>query len=155
MNVELLRAVQKTILEEPLRIDMESWAREDNTVPCGTAGCIFGWGMALTTNLRKNELIAAIWPEVAFAGAMATSNIFDLTPRQKDVLFYLDNWPAYLQHKLLGLKEQTPEYAAVVSERIDRFIASDGQDGIPGKNLRIIEDHTEDEYLDPDEDYLD
>jgi len=49
-----------------------------------------------------------------------------LDDHQADNLFYTSNWPDDLDPVFLGLKSQTPEYAACVARAIDEFIACDG-----------------------------
>jgi hypothetical protein len=55
MNVKLLRKIQKHILEEPRRLDMDVVLVKDidpaswrDAPPCGTVGCIAGWACALS-----------------------------------------------------------------------------------------------------------
>ena len=53
MNTRLLRKVQKHILEEPRRLNMDIIlddrvsARDPKNPPCGTVGCIAGWAIVL------------------------------------------------------------------------------------------------------------
>lgn len=127
MNVELLEKVKEAILEEPLRIDMNTWANEDKSVPCGTVGCIYGWGQAITTKLRGKEL----WEQIKrkFATITATlDNPFDISTVQASRLYYEYNWPSEYRDKLLDFEPQTPEYAQVVADRIDHFIATEGRE---------------------------
>lgn len=55
--VELMRRVEKLILEEPKRYQQSSWIRESQRAPCHTAACIGGWLVALhTADLEGVEL---------------------------------------------------------------------------------------------------
>ncbi len=122
MNVELLLKVKEAILEEPSRIDMADWVKADDTVPCGTVGCIQGWGVALQTGLRGWDLVAYFYNPEAYDDA------FDLTPGQQNRLFYEHEWPYAYWDKLRSYRRQTPEYAQVVADRIDHFIATKGEE---------------------------
>lgn len=134
MNVELLLKVKEAILEEPKRIDMDTWANEDETVPCGTVGCIYGWGQALATGLRG----IAVWDFIKkdpsykniFGVDIPTSPQapFDLTFAQAQRLYYVNHWPARFRAALNRHLEQTPEYAQVVADRIDHFIKTGGEE---------------------------
>ncbi len=132
-----LEAVAVAIEAEPLRIDMDGWCllkpgdREGfiSYPECGIVGCIAGWTVAL--DARRNH--AAIREIGAFGEA--AMNILGLSGDQPSRLFYTDGWPARFldpdadEGVLRGNPQaQTPEYAAVVAERIRFFIETDGTD---------------------------
>lgn len=62
LNVRLLRRVQRAIIKEPGRLNMEEGLMDlDYAIvnyahgaspPCGTVGCIAGWTVALSTRAR-------------------------------------------------------------------------------------------------------
>ncbi len=131
MNVELLLEVKKAILEEPLRIDMDTWANQDLAVPCGTVGCIYGWGQALQTGLRGVDLWNYIRDTVIdCAGSRVgpSENPFEITNEQASRLYFWEKWPLEYKNRLKVLFEQTPGYAQVVADRIDHFIATEGRE---------------------------
>ena len=72
MNIRLLRRIQKQILKEPRQFHMEGLYT--NNLPwkipnCGTAACIFGWGIALKAELSPLQVDrSALWgaPEGLF-----------------------------------------------------------------------------------------
>lgn len=129
MNVELLRKVQKHILEEPLRVDMGNWridgkfrleslgVKPEKIPACGTIACIAGWADLLANGRLDEDLI--------FARAIGALAIDD---NQADILFHDDEWPADLYYEPYESQPGTKEYAACVSRRIDRFIETGGQE---------------------------
>lgn len=133
MNVELLRQIQTVILEEPKRVDMGDWidSRRTNLPECGTVGCIYGWAKAITTSLRGKELSNLVWGMEGMDGTDGRylddgAKLLGLTEPQACRLFFDCDWPARFRHALNRAKRQTPEYAQVVSDRIDHFIATEG-----------------------------
>jgi hypothetical protein len=52
----------------------------------------------------------------------------DITLEQAGRLFYLVEWPDDLYFKIKDTILQSTEYAQVVAERIDRFIATEGRE---------------------------
>ena len=135
--VALLQRVKAHILEEPRRVYMEDWrrlgkaAKETTNPPCGTVACVAGWAVELAhPNPRRVRNFAD-----------RALDLLGLKPREfKDEdcpLFYVVLWPKDLKDRLNGqldynswewihapLDAGTPEYAAVVAEAIDRFIAN-------------------------------
>ncbi len=130
MNVELLKRVKQAILAVPERMGMEDWAKASDTAPCGTVGCIYGWGKALETGLRGKELRDSITYSVqslyADARYMPDDNPFDLTISQKMRLYFTSGWPMEYRQEIMNWEPQTPQYAQVVADRIDHFIATNG-----------------------------
>ncbi len=130
MNVELLTKVRDAILEEPRRIDMQTWAKAVDDVPCGTVGCIYGWGQALLTNLRGKRLEEVVGSSIRYEGLynLPIDNPFGLTEEQAKCLYFTDTWPAEFSNRLEFEVDQTPEYARIVADRIDHFIATEGRE---------------------------
>lgn len=132
MNVELLKSVREAILEEPLRIDMATWADVSHEAPCGTVGCIYGWAQALSTGLRSYDLAEYVKDHLTVrqpTGIMAPDdNPLDLTPEQAKRLYYAEHWPQEYQDMEWEEVPQNPEYAQIVANRIDHFIATEGRE---------------------------
>jgi len=144
--IRLLRKVQKHILEEPRRMNMETWLRtriqgkryfafrgfgvnraeNPATPPCGTAGCIAGWVMMLTP-MKPEERSYII--NVGNAAHSAQEKL-GLDYYQGSRLFLPSDWPEPYKSKLAKAKIGTKKYAQVVSDRIDYFIQTDGKDGV-------------------------
>lgn len=68
LNVRLLRRIQKHILEEPKRFEMEAcvirgkpgervWTANEVIPACGTAACIAGWACILTDSNKTGDMI--------------------------------------------------------------------------------------------------
>lgn len=130
MNVKLLRKVQKHILEEPRRINMNTVISyvdpsDKESPPCGTVGCIAGWTNILSRN-----------PDGYMYDAAAA---LDLNPAQKRRLFtepfYTGKkkfpadttWPAKFAARYEKAKTAKTR-AKVTSERIDHFIKTKGKE---------------------------
>ncbi len=150
MNVRLLRQIQKTILTEPRRVNMDTWATgKSNLVvggrdewgngwrtistpkkampPCGTMGCICGWGVAITTKLRGDALENKL-DKLASTTELprGATKLFGLTPSEAGRLFFKDEWPDEFQEQIDRYQFGTKRYAKVVCARIDHFIATKG-----------------------------
>lgn len=89
LNVELLRKIQKHILEEPRRLDMTAWldAAPVDVVPCGTVACIAGWALHLSNTKPGSTTEGGKWSGPA-------RKVLGLSYEEGDKLFYEDNWPA-------------------------------------------------------------
>lgn len=127
MNVELLRKVQKHILEEPRRLNMDVVLNKVDTKikhnpPCGTVGCIAGWTVMLTGN------------EGEFGRYDLAVQLLDLNGTQRDKLFReprmseeLLGWPATFAKRYMRAKTAKTR-AKVTSDRIDHFIQTEGRE---------------------------
>lgn len=138
MNTELLLKVKAVILEEPKRVDMDLWIREcaegeNNGPACKTVGCISGWAVLIDgmrawrvkrplTVLRRMRKSGGPGAD----GFQSGRELLALNLRQANALFFDNEWPSDLRRRLADEYSGTPEYAAVVAEAIDRFIACDG-----------------------------
>lgn len=132
MNTRLLRRIQRHILEEPKRVDMIRFiARRGSKKAaahgathglefpeCGTVGCIAGWAATFTTSrkFRYNS-----------TGVIAAKAL-KLSCVEAEILFFEDAWPDKFKLPLWNLEAQTPEYARVVSDRIEHFIKTKGRE---------------------------
>ena len=141
MNVELLEKVKRHILEEPRRVEMCEALGPSRKAPCGTIGCLAGWGLVVDdpdyeAAIRKWGL--APWgydwqmpvgldPEDEERESVfwSAARKYELTERQARRLFHVECWPEGWAEELdeAGRPE---EYAAVVVARVDAFIASGG-----------------------------
>lgn len=126
LNVELLRKIQKHILEEPRRFMMgdviyrgkpgEKWSDFGlhYTIPaCGTVACICGWACILGGKPRT---------ENDFATARELLGIEDCA-----TLFYVSGWPDKYEQQWDDAA--TPQLRAeIAAARIDHFIKTNGAD---------------------------
>lgn len=152
MNVELLKKVKAHILEEPMRVYMGDWyirlseydgemfeVDDDILMPpaCGTVACICGWAAELSGSESKGGsagkrllgLDGSPWfPESSRPHSSRPRQLADTPHSQAQRLFFNECWPAEFRDRLKQFKPQTPEYAQVVADRIDHFIATDGKD---------------------------
>lgn len=126
MNVELLREVQKVILEEPKRFDMRTFAyrmdpKEERSPQCGTIGCIAGWAVILTHKIPRKP--NAQMPNI---GRPHGAEALDLTDVEALRLFYVEEWPDKFSvaYKADGSKKS----AKVAVARINHFIKTKGME---------------------------
>ena len=138
MNVELLRRIQKEILEEPLRINMDKWAycpdETEDPPPCGTVACIAGWAIALSRDLRGEDLVNYLYLDVPACGIQpfgAAIGVLSLGFVEAGHLFFVGEWPKKFIDALTERLPGTPGYARVVSDRIDFFIDTAAKYGSP------------------------
>lgn len=132
--VALLQRVKQHILEEPRRMDMLRWvenrpehlkcAAEIGNIagvpPCGTVACIAGWVVQLGS-VRPSQVKVVARRARQLLGLPIPRSIGKI---EQFGLFHLRFWPIELERKVRGFQPGTPEYAQVVAEAIDRFIAS-------------------------------
>lgn len=128
---DLLNRVKQHILEEPNRLDMDTWLHHDTpgaryvsggstqTVPdCGTVGCIAGWVAVLTAPVQP----VSLWD---LSVTKAAQQIGWTSPRHDPWLFYVSRWPEELEDAYDHA--QTPkERAEATAMAIDRYIELDG-----------------------------
>lgn len=132
MNVELLRQVQKTMMDTG-RVDMGNWIEKTspkadkaknnpNDHWCGTTGCIAGWAMVLSPQVKLDKFgnIKTLTGElrekvletmtqkswcrdatkeqiegwIDAADAETGQVLLDLSDDEAQRLFYTENWPA-------------------------------------------------------------
>lgn len=137
MNTKLLRKVQKHILAEPRRLDMNVLGYtldviEKTDPPCGTVGCIAGWAALLQnekwfelSNAEKEGLMD--WTEGETALKLTTEEAHRLFIEPKYAETEIHAWP--LKFATRYLKAKTPrQRAKVTSDRIDHFIKTKGRE---------------------------
>lgn len=133
MNVKLLRRIQRAIMAEPARMDMRRWAVSAESIlcpgfkappPCGTVGCIAGWGLLLTKGKRNKflEIAKKFKRRTNFGIETEAGNLFGITEEQRQRLFHTESWPQPFRDRQSHLNEGTLAYARVVCRRIDHFI---------------------------------
>jgi hypothetical protein len=132
MNVKLLTKIQKHILAEPRRLDMDvvlikgldpaSWR---DVPPCGTVGCIGGWAYILS---RKRPQLKQYGIDHLVLGR----HELKITAIEADRLFdtvyddsILNAWPKKYIEAYLKAKSPAGRARAAV-RRIDHFIATKG-----------------------------
>ncbi len=127
----------KSLIEEET-----PWAL-DGIPPCGTVGCIWGWGKALTLKLRSDKLVSKVKRQIPDAFNWSSplprggAKLFDLTPDQAKRLFFPDKWPERFFSRLQDWDAGSKRYAKVVSDRIDFFIKTKGTDKLPAKKKSL------------------
>ncbi len=138
LNVDLLRKVQAAILEEPKRVNMDLWAfpiewqvESGQNPPCNTVGCVAGWSIALEKNLRGNDLATEFSIEhQAIKLLLGVTEPASAHYGIMGKLFYISSWPTEFRARMQRwngshvVDPGTPEYAQIVSDRIDGFIDS-------------------------------
>ena len=115
--IEILQAVAKHILEEPLRYDQTTWVRTtgDSGPACGTVCCVAGWVTFLTPKGRSRKF------ERYFIIAQDQLN---LSIEQAADLF--DTYAIYDLSRYLGVSQDlnpgSKEYAYFGVAHIERFM---------------------------------
>ena len=138
MNVDNLRKVKELILEEPRRINMLHWlqvgSKKELTASlgvdapsCGTIGCIAGWGatLACAESDKKLKTLKGAAQHVTYA-AIEAATYFGIDDLEYYELFYDESWPEDLGIRLERSDPGTADYAAVVADAIERYIACGG-----------------------------
>lgn len=133
MKTQLLRRVKDAILEEPKRLEMETWVAVGHigkgAPPCGTVACVAGWVAILARSDSERTPIARAAQSVASAHqgtrwtAMQALNIGSC---QANSLFYVAKWPAKYAKQYYRAKTARGR-ALVTGRRIDAFIESEGK----------------------------
>lgn len=147
INISLFRDIQAAILVQPLRINMGHWAldkafqkRLQQEPPCGTVACIAGWAVALSKKIMEDDLFYIDLNGGSIEHQAITELGIDLG--QASRLFFTISWPRKFRDRINlyaintrswmdyhdiypdSVSAGTPEYAQVVSDRIDHFIST-------------------------------
>lgn len=136
MNINLLERTRDYILREPSAINMNEGIcstviaknrfRHAQTASCDTVGCIAGTGVMINMRLTGMKLadiqsaMGSTWWLRLRDKAVAA---FDITTEQARRLFLEKMWPNLFYNRLICFNPGTQEYAQVVADRIDYFIA--------------------------------
>lgn len=141
INVKLLRAVKRAILEEPKRLDMsDGIARASgSTAPrCGTVGCIGGWTVLLDACDRLGDSRIAVvaekvnkqwWDDFGELGIGSTAKkLLRLRSGQAKRLFFIDDWPPKLAKAYIEAAGNYKAAAKIAAKRIDLFIRTKGRE---------------------------
>ena len=127
MNTRLLRKVQKAILDHPDQFCMDRWFSDCNSVDqpaggCGTAACIGGWAVFLSSKKQKLSFYDDDFDAYGLA-----RRALGLSVPQGGRLFSVGSWPAKFNksfHSALTISHA----AAVAAARIDHFIKTKGKE---------------------------
>lgn len=122
MNVPLLREIQQRILAEPDAFRMDKWT-------CGSAHCIAGWACALRGYKlhREHDYTRRKWHvfERHVPIAIAARALLGITSDKAGNLFHVATWPEQFLSAYDRTTNRTAR-AAIATERIEHFIATDG-----------------------------
>jgi hypothetical protein len=129
MNVKRLLKVKKAILDNPKKVNMDTWIgvsnvdlqhqpKELKSSECQTTGCIAGWTCANFSKKKFFDDPAEIQYEANYVLEIDRGDI-------SDELFFLDCWPISLRVRLDGAST-SEEYVQVIADRIDAFIEEYG-----------------------------
>ncbi len=115
---KLYNSVIEHILEEPKRINMNSWALnpdlvdEDMRPQCNTVGCFAGWAYFLSEKVKDGELHRVDSMNIEDTAQAALG----LTVEQAGRLFYPSSWPRQWRLRRDRYEAGTPKYAKVVAD---------------------------------------
>lgn len=136
MNIRLLRRAEKAMLEEPRRASIGDWVWHSSAIAsnkrkapaCGTVGCIYGWGKALTAKLRGEALYNAYIGDCFNDGVLASAAaMFELSFHQSQRLCLTSYWPHPFRSRILKTRPQTKAHVKVIVGRIEHFIKTKGE----------------------------
>lgn len=148
-TAKILRRVTKHILASPKRLVMGNWVETKTTynswfndeirdgseyASCGTAACIAGWTVLLTSVKNKkfkNFVNKREHKHTYFDWERAAGKKLGITEEQATRLFHVENWPRQFGRRFkmrgdemeLSLKQRTAN-AKAAAERIEYFIAT-------------------------------
>lgn len=129
INTELLARVRDHILEEPRRYDQEAIGVKSAEAPCGTAGCLYGWGAVLGGLITPQELreVGRYEDESVFE-MDEVSNLFGFSYDEADIVVdrFGAHWPARFGERLRLAQEKGDKEgeARAAADYIDYIIAS-------------------------------
>ncbi len=123
-NEKLYDRVVAHILEEPKRLDMDSYAYYDweiramgNKAPsCNTVGCFAGWAVALKKRWR-GEALSRHYNEMPHLA----QELLGLTCDEGLVLFHPSKWPDEAREALNSQRSGTKRYAKLVAKFANEF----------------------------------
>lgn len=101
--VALLKRIKRHILAKPERFDMQDWGRpNDGETPCGTAACIAGWAVILSSKDPQKFYRAAKLDQKDI-----DKGVDDTRPSRLAKLLHGPNNSAFDKaQKLLGLSDE-------------------------------------------------
>lgn len=137
MNINLLERTRDYVLREPSAINMSEGIcstviakkrfNHVQTASCDTVGCIAGTGVMINMRLigmKLADIKSAMGSTSWWLGLRDKAEAaFDIMHEQADRLFFEKSWPARFYNRLICFNPGTQEYAQVVADRIDYFIA--------------------------------
>lgn len=139
MNIELLRQVQEKIRQTG-KVYMPAWFIDDldpSENNCGTIGCIAGWACMI-----EDGTDVAVRTFKDAANAIGSGMAYEYGQRALEIdrsqalrLFSMANWPEKFRDEYNALEvaqlsrfERNCAKAKVTSDRIDHFIATNGEE---------------------------
>lgn len=128
MNIELLEKIKKQILEEPRQFIMTSFFVKNHPLDrekipnCGTAACIAGWALAISSNKNPKQCYDSITPPIALSTPSQAQTLLDIPNGN---LFYVDGWPFEFQKEWYFICNKQ-ERAKVAVRVIDDYIKTNG-----------------------------
>lgn len=145
MNVRLLRRIQREILKEPRRFDMDNYF-DMNALQarCGTSACIAGWALVLKRHPGK-PITETNFPKLARMAQRGVDRLsygrnavleergikaLGITEEQAERLFYHAGWPQPFErlYSLAAGLHLYQDAAEVACERIEHFIETNGEE---------------------------
>lgn len=115
-NFRLLLEVLAHMVEEPERVDQNNWLCTNPKAPCGTAGCVAGWTVWLTTPKKKREALSTLHTYTGIQGIQGIPRIakvrLRLTVTEATFLFAPTSAPSQLQVIAGRIKVLISKYAA-------------------------------------------
>jgi hypothetical protein len=114
-NHELVERIKKAVREEPKRLNMSHWFKNDPE--CGTVGCVAGTAVFVA---QERKIPGVATSDIA-ANLLANGNQDEM---QLWRWFFIPgfNWKQELREGLRQHEPQTPEYAEYVCQMLDRFL---------------------------------
>jgi hypothetical protein len=130
LNVRLLRRIQRRILKEPRQFQMDDlYSATDDfgkevTANCGTAACIAGWAVALSSGISPRE--------ASILDSTGQQNTWGLAVKKLGLesgrpLFLVYEWPGKFWAAYERAKTNRQQ-AKVAVARIEHFIKTKGEE---------------------------
>lgn len=136
MNVELLRTIQKRILQKPNKFSMSTWMnriKPTTTPTCSTTCCIGGWALAekgfkITVKPDKYGDLRTTFYRPTRKRLHGTAEnearrILQLDVPTAQQLFYTHSWPSPFAALFNSAPDKATE-AAIAVARIEHFIST-------------------------------
>ena len=143
MNVSLLQQIRASILEEPRRLDMDTWVERSSSAPCGTISCIAGHAVLIDMlnradkTFRNKMFLADNLPLLGEISGKARK-LLGLASTQRDKLFFVRYWPDKFREQYSDVmnynmfaeelkKPARAQLAKITAQRINHFIKTKGR----------------------------
>jgi hypothetical protein len=127
MNIKLLNQIKEAITNEPRQFVMENFFYVDEHIPnCGTACCIAGWAIAIHNNCNPVTAHSIAAKKLNYYDAQA-EEILNIPIDLGRSLFYIERWPMQFNYRWRFATDAV-ERAKIACDRIDHFIATNGEE---------------------------